>query len=351
MGIVGVAPPGSTGVIRDERVLTHTIQSPFFTGPLRSPNRLQNSFANESFADEIASALGEDPVQFRLRHITDPRLIDALKQAAAAANWDTRSSPKRGNLRKGKVTGRGVAILLYEGNNGYSTVIAEVEVDQDTGKIVVTKFTISQDSGPVSNPDGLRNQMEGGTLQGMSRALREEVRWDEFGVTGADWRKYPVFQFGEFVPQMVTVPINNLKELQNGAGEGAITIVAAALANAIFDATGARIRQVPFTPQRVLDALKLRPAVGPVSVIKSVKWDGISRELPLDGSGSVEPASGALTYQWRSTGRQAAIYGANQSKATAQFSSGPGDYTFELTVTNAAGASDVSSTTVTYNGR
>lgn len=343
---------GSTGVVRNERVLSHTIQSPFFTGPLRSPNRLQNSFANESFVDEVAAALGEDPVQYRLRHLSDPRLIDALKQAASAAKWETRSAPKRGNLRKGKVTGRGVSVLLYEGNNGYSTIVAEVEVDQDTGKVVVTRFVISQDSGPVSNPDGLRNQMEGGTLQGMSRALREEVRWDDFGVTAVDWRRYPVFQFGEFVPQMVTVPINNLNATQDGAGEGAITIVAAALGNAIFDATGARIRQVPFTPQRVLDALKTRGAGLPFAVVKPVKWDGFSRELVLDGSGSVEPASGALTYQWRSVGSPpAAIYGAGQSKATAQFSSGAGDYTFELKITNAAGDSDTSQITVTYSGR
>ena len=231
----------------------------------------------------------------------------------------------------------------------------EVKPDSDPFMeelVVVTRFVISQDSGPVSNPDGLRNQMEGGTLQGMSRALREEVRWDDFGVTAADWRKYPVFQFGEFVPQMVTVPIYNLNAMQDGAGEGAITIVAVALGNAIFDATGARMRQVPFTPQRVLDALKTRGAGLPLAVVKPVKWDGFSHEVVLDGSVSVEPGGGALTYQWRSVGSaQAAIFGAVQSKATAQFSSGAGNYTFELKITNAAGDSDTSQMTVTYSGR
>lgn len=342
---------GSTGTINHERVLVHTIQSPFFTGPLRSPNRLQNSFANEAFMDEIASGLGEDPVQYRLRHLRDERMIDALKEVAKAANWQTRPSPKRGNARTGKVTGRGVSVLLYEGDNGYSGLVAEVEVDQDTGKVVVTRFVISQDSGPVSNPDGLKNQMEGGTLQGMSRALREEVKWDDLAVLGVDWRRYPVFQFGEFVPEMVSVPINRLDVRQDGAGEGAITIVAAVLSNAIFDATGARVRQVPFTPDRVLEALKTRAAGLPLAVIKPVRYDGISKEVLLDGSDSADPMRGTLSFQWRAVGRPAAIYGTNQSKATAQFGSGPGEYVFELKVTNAAGDSDVATVTVNYTGR
>ncbi|MBM3784443.1 MAG: xanthine dehydrogenase family protein molybdopterin-binding subunit [Acidobacteria bacterium] len=258
-GCVGGAC-GGTGRIRSERVLVHTIQSPFFTGPLRSPNRLQNSFANESFMDEVASALGHDPLIFRRMHLSDPRMIDVMHEAAVAAKWESRPSPKRGNPRTGVVTGRGMAILLYEGDNGYSCVIAEVDVNQASGAIVVKKFYQSQDSGPVSNPDGLKNQMEGGTLQGMSRAMREEVRWDDFGVTSVDWRRYNAFRFGEFVPEFVNVLLDRKGETQMGAGEGTITIAAAAIANAVFDATGARLREVPFTPDRVLAALRARPA-------------------------------------------------------------------------------------------
>lgn len=256
-GCVGTAC-GSTGNVKSERVLVHTIESPFFTGPLRSPNRLQNSFANESFIEEVAASLKVDPMQYRLRHLSDPRMIDVLNAATKAANWEVRPSPKPGNAKTGIVWGRGGAILLYEGDNGYSCVIAEVEVNQETGEIVVKRFVQSQDSGPVSNPNGLMNQMEGGTMQGMSRALYEEVKWNDRSLTSIDWRSYPVYKFGNFLPKFENVLINRTDVRQMGAGEGTITIIAAAIANAVFDATGARVRQVPFTPARVLEALKAR---------------------------------------------------------------------------------------------
>ncbi len=249
---------GGTGTVSSERILTHTIQSPFFTGPLRSPGRLQNTFANESFIDEIAASVQADPIQYRLLHLGDPRLIDVLNAVANAANWDTRPSPKPGNPPTGIVTGRGVACVLYEGNNGYSAMVIEVEVNQDNGQVTVTRVVTSQDSGPVSNPDGLRNQMEGGTLQGISRALREEVNWDDQKITSIDWMSYPVIRFGGRLPSMDTVLINRLDRLQMGAGECSITVVAGAIANAIFDATGARVRELPFTPERVLAALAER---------------------------------------------------------------------------------------------
>jgi len=249
---------GGTGTVSSERILTHTIQSPFFTGPLRAPGRLQNTFANESFIDEIAASVQADPIQYRLRHLSDPRLIDVLNAAANAANWDTRPSPKPGNPPTGIVTGRGVACVLYEGNNGYSAMVIEVEVNQDNGQVTVTRVVTSQDSGPVSNPDGLRNQIEGGTLQGISRALREEVNWDDQKITSIDWMSYPVIRFGGRLPSMDTVLINRLDRLQMGAGECSITVVAGAIANAIFDATGARVRELPFTPERVLAALAER---------------------------------------------------------------------------------------------
>jgi CO/xanthine dehydrogenase Mo-binding subunit len=208
--------------------------------------------------DELAAAAKADPVQFRLRHLSDPRLIDVVNAAAKAANWETRPSPKAGNVRTGVVTGRGISCVLYEGNNGYCALVAEVEVDQDSGIIVVKRFVASQDSGPVSNPDGLRNQMEGGALQGMSRALREEVKWIEQSISSVDWRRFPVFKFGEFLPVVETVIVNRLDKPQIGAGECTITASASAIANAVFDATGARLRKVPFTPANVLAALQER---------------------------------------------------------------------------------------------
>jgi CO/xanthine dehydrogenase Mo-binding subunit len=259
-GVVAGNPPAGTGIVSSQQVLTHTIASPFFTGPLRSPDRLQNTFANESFMDEVAALANADPVQFRLRHLSDPRLIAVLNAAAKQANWDTRPSPKPGNAQTGVVTGRGVSCVLYEGDNGYSAMVAEVSVDHATGKITVTRIVTAQDSGPVSNPDGLRNQMEGGALQGLSRALFEEVKWsaDSSTITTLDWRTYPVFQFGDALPVIETVLLNPLNVPQTGAGECTITITAAAIGNAFFDATGVRLRQVPFTPARVLAALTPR---------------------------------------------------------------------------------------------
>jgi nicotinate dehydrogenase subunit B len=249
---------GSTGTVRSERVLNHSVDSPFFTGPLRSPARLQNTFANESFMDELAASAKLDPIDFRLRHLADTRLIDAVNAAAKAANWQTRPSPKPGNAKTGTVTGRGFACVLYEGTNGYSAMVAEVTVNQDTGDVVVNRLVMAEDSGPVSNPDGLRNQMEGGALQGMSRALKEEVKWNDSVISSTQWRRYPVQQFGQPMPELVSVLINRLDKPQLGAGECTITLSAAAIGNAVYDATGARLRQVPFTPVNVMAALKAR---------------------------------------------------------------------------------------------
>jgi nicotinate dehydrogenase subunit B len=262
-GAVAGAAPGGTGIIASEKVLNHSIASPFFTGPLRSPDRIQNTFANECFVDEVAAAVAVDPVQYRLRHLSDPRLIAVLNAAASAASWDTRPSPKLGNITAGVVTGRGVSCVLYEGDNGYSAMVAEVSVDQATGIVTVTQLFASQDSGPVSNPDGLRNQMEGGALQGLSRALHEEVTWSSAAgaITSLDWKTYPVFQFGDIQPVIVTVLLNPLEVPPLGAGECTITTVAAAIGNAIFDATGVRLRQAPFTPARVMAALMSRREV------------------------------------------------------------------------------------------
>ena len=249
---------GGTGNIDSQRVLTHNIRSPFFTGPLRSPERLQNTFAHESFMDEIAASVKADPVEYRLRHLADPRLIRVLKEAAAAAGWETRPSPRPANGRTGVVQGRGVSCVLYEGDNGYCSVVAEVEVNQTTGTIVVKRLTIANDCGPISNPNGLANQLEGGALQGVSRALLEEVTWDGQKVTSIDWKTYSPLYLGAEVPVIRTVLINMPNEEAMGAGETAVTVVPAAIANAVFDATGARLRQVPFTPERVKAALALR---------------------------------------------------------------------------------------------
>jgi CO/xanthine dehydrogenase Mo-binding subunit len=247
-----------TGLIKSERVLVHSVASPFWTGPLRSPARLQNTFAHECFIDELAAHVKADPVAFRLRHLRDPRLIDVVKEAAKAAAWEARPSPRPGNRKTGIAVGRGMGCVLYEGNNGYLALVAEVEVNQDSGAVAVKRFVVCNDVGPVSNPDGLRNQIEGGALQGLSRALGEEVTWDEQKITSVDWRTYHSLPLGFDLPKIEAVLLNRPDEEASGAGETSITLVAAALGNAIFDATGARLRQIPFTPERVRAALAAR---------------------------------------------------------------------------------------------
>jgi CO/xanthine dehydrogenase Mo-binding subunit len=251
VGHVGGADHGA-GTVKSERALLHNVVSPFWTGPLRSPQRLQNTFAHESFMDELAARAKADPVEFRLRHLSESRMIDVVKSAAETANWDPRPSPKtRTASAAGIASGRGISCVAYEGDNGYSAMVAEVEVDLATGKLIVKRLVVAIDAGPISNPDGLRNQSEGGALQGLSRALGEEVTWDDHNVTSIDWRTYHSLPLGFAVPKIEVVLLNRPDESATGAGETAITVVAGAIGNAIFDATGARIRQVPFTPERI----------------------------------------------------------------------------------------------------
>ena len=233
----------------------HAVVSPFFTAQLRSPQRLQNTFAHECFMDELAAKAKADPVEYRLRHLSDDRLSDVTKAAAKAANWETRPSPAPGTGTAGTAKGRGFSCVAYEGDNGFCALVADVEVNQDTGKVAVKRIFVSVDCGPISNPDGLKNQVEGGALQGMSRALLEEVTWDDQKVTSANWASYHTLPLGFEVPTIETVLINRPEESATGAGELSITVIAAAIGNAIFDATGARLRQLPFTPERVKAAL------------------------------------------------------------------------------------------------
>jgi nicotinate dehydrogenase subunit B len=228
-------------------------QWPLRTSNLRAPGDLGRVFASESTIDEIAADQHVDPVQFRLRYLTsDKRISDILTATATKAGWTDKPAPALAS-NGGKAVGRGVATANRA--NTMTAAVAEVEVDKATGEVTVKKITLGHDCGLIVNPDGLQNQIEGNVLQAVSRALLEEVKFDSTGQKNLDWKSYPVIRFGE-IPE-VEIVLKNRPEMQPlGGGEPSIVPVTAAIANAIFDATGARLRQVPFTPERVLEAMK-----------------------------------------------------------------------------------------------
>ncbi len=226
--------------------------SPLRSSHLRDPVGPQIHFASESFMDEVAAALNVDPIEFRLRHLKDARDIAVVKAAAEKAGWQSRPSPRRDQTGN-TVSGRGVA---YAQRNGTRVaVVAEVDIDRSTGKIWARKFTVAHDCGEIINPDGLKHTIEGNIVQGVSRTLWEEVKFDGKNVTTIDWMTYPILDITETPEAIDVVAINHPELPPTGAGEPSIRPVAAAIANAIFDATGVRIRRVPFSPDRVKQAL------------------------------------------------------------------------------------------------
>jgi len=230
---------------------------PLRTASLRSPGEPPRVFATESFVDEIAAELRMDPVQFRLAYLkNNKRISEALLTVAKKSGWAERPSPAPA-IGDRILKGRGVAVNLRGGS--IPAVVAEVEVDSSTGKIRVTRITVAFDCGLIINPDGVRNQIEGNMMQGVSRTLLEEVKFDAAGLKSLDWASYPVLRFQD-VPDVQIQLINRPELPATGAAEGPIVVVPAAIANAVFDATGVRLREIPFTPDRVLNALKARPA-------------------------------------------------------------------------------------------
>jgi len=227
--------------------------SPLRTCALRSPGEPPRNFGSECFLDEIAADLRVDPVQFRLRHLTNSKRIgETLVAAAQKAGWKERPSPAPASVGS-KASGRGVALSVRNGT--IIAAVAEVEVDKTTGKVVVKKVTVAHDCGLIVNPDGLRFQIDGNVMQGVSRALLEEVKFDATGVQSQNWATYPVLRFRE-IPEVEAVLIDRPELPPTGGAEPAIIVIPAAIGNAIFDAVGVRLRQVPFTPERVLNAMQ-----------------------------------------------------------------------------------------------
>ncbi|MGZ5873942.1 MAG: molybdopterin cofactor-binding domain-containing protein [Bradyrhizobium sp.] len=223
---------------------------------IRTPGRMQNTYANECFMDELAAAAGEDPIAFRRKVLdaADKRGLEVLDRVAQLAKWESRASPKPGQSGD-VVTGRGVSYCKYELVRTYIAVVAEVEVTKSTGAIRVTKFHVAHDCGQIINPDGLRNQIEGNVIQTVSRTLIEEVKFSRSAVTSLDWASYPILTFPE-VPEIVMDLIDRPSEKPWGAGEPSAAVVPSAISNAVFDATGVRLRSVPFTPDKVKAAMR-----------------------------------------------------------------------------------------------
>jgi CO/xanthine dehydrogenase Mo-binding subunit/aerobic-type carbon monoxide dehydrogenase small subunit (CoxS/CutS family) len=220
------------------------LDMPIRTSSLRSLGAHLNVFAIESFMDELAAAAGADPVRFRLAHLTDPRARQVLTQAADMAGWDTRVR------RDG--TGYGAGVARYSGVAGYCAAVAEVEADTD---IRVRRLWLAVDVGRVINPDGVINQVEGGAVQSASWTLREQVRFDRDQITSAGWDSYPILRFTD-TPEVMVRVMDAPGEAEVGAGEVAQGPVAGAIGNAVADAVGVRVRDLPLTRERVTRAIE-----------------------------------------------------------------------------------------------
>ena len=237
------------------RTVAHRLaDTPFRPSWIRTPGRMQNTFGNEVFVDEIAQASGADPLEFRIRHLKDQRGIEVLERLARLANWQPRDKVSRrqtGNV----VSGRGVSYMKYELVRTYVGAVAEVEVNRKSGEIRVTRFYVAHDCGQIINPDGLKNQIEGCIIQTTSRALLEDLQFNRSTVTSRDWVGYPILRFPD-IPDVVIDLIDRPAETPWGAGEPTAAVVPSAISNAVFDAVGVRLRSVPFTPGKVLAALR-----------------------------------------------------------------------------------------------
>ena len=232
----------------NQRVVNHLVtEMPLRISALRTLGAYSNVFASESFMDELAAAAGADPIAFRLAHMKDTRARAVIEKVAAMADW---KPGEKGNGSRG----RGVAFSKYKNLACYVACVAEVEVDRGTGKVRVPRAWLATDSGLVINPDGLTAQMEGGFVQSASWTLHEEVKFDKNGILSRDWASYPILTMPE-APKVTVELINRPTERPLGAGEGSQGPAVAAIANAFANATGKRLRDLPFTPDRVKKAL------------------------------------------------------------------------------------------------
>jgi isoquinoline 1-oxidoreductase len=219
---------------------------PFDVGPWRAPSVNTNTFARESHIDALASKAGVDPVEFRLKHLSDKRMIRVLQAAADKFGWKPGKAP----------SGRGVGVSCGSYSGTYTAMCAEVAVSKTTGRVQVQRVLLAQDQGVTVSPEGTRQQMEGSITMGLGYALSEEVRFKDGAVLHKNFDSYALPRFS-WLPKIETVLIDNPDLEAQSCGEPPIINMGAVLANAIYDAVGARVLQLPMTPERVLAALKM----------------------------------------------------------------------------------------------
>ncbi len=233
----------------NKRILRHAVDdSPLRVSALRSLGAYANVFAIESFVDELAAAAGRDPLDFRLRHLTDERARAVLLAAADKARWHARNDGRGERQADGQ--GWGMALAQYKNLQTYCAIIVNLQLERGSGALRFRRVIIAADAGQVVNPDGLSNQLEGGFVQAASWTLFEAVQFDAEGVTSLDWQSYPIMTF-ESAPVIETVILNRPEMPMLGAGEAAQNPAPAAIANAIYDAAGIRLREIPFTAEKL----------------------------------------------------------------------------------------------------
>ena len=237
------------------QVIAHWLKdAPLRPAPIRSPGKPANCFAVESFVDELAAAIGADPVEFRLRGLKETRAIEVIRRTAALMNWQARPY-QVASANNGIARGRGISFVHYKHSETYVGMGMEVAVDRASGRIAVERVACVHDCGQIINPDGVRAQVEGSILQTISRVLMEEVMFDRARVISVDWASYPILRFSG-VPRIDIELIDRPTEKPLGAGEAACAAVGAALANAVHDATGVWFTEFPLTPERILKGLR-----------------------------------------------------------------------------------------------
>ena len=266
------------------RVVAHDMPPIVRASWFRGVSALPNTFAHESYIDELATEAGVDPIEYRLRYLKDPRAVDLVHAVAERADWTPRPVRQEPVAEGDIVRGRGFAYALYVHSKfpGYgaawSAWIADVAVNKATGDVSVTRVVAGQDSGLMINPDGVRHQIHGNVIQSTSRALMEEVSFDRHSVTSREWGAYPIIKFPD-LPKIDVLMVPRPDQPPLGVGESASVPSAAAIANAIYDATGVRFRELPFTPERILRGLRGEEASAPDALpapaqaaVASDKW-------------------------------------------------------------------------------